>query len=131
MGGLSARRDPWVSAAALNGLLAVAAGAFAAHALRHGADPQAGAWMETGATYQMWHALALIGITAVREQAASRRWLEVAAWLFLAGIVLFSGSLYVLALTQARAAAWITPFGGTCFLLGWLALLVHGLHRQR
>jgi uncharacterized membrane protein YgdD (TMEM256/DUF423 family) len=124
-----ARRIPawWVSVAALNGLLAVAAGAFAAHALKHSSDPQAAMWVETAATYQMWHALALLGVSAVRDRGPGSGWVRISAWLFVTGILLFSGSLYVLALSPARWVAWITPFGGTAFLLGWLALLVHGL----
>jgi uncharacterized membrane protein YgdD (TMEM256/DUF423 family) len=125
----SARRDWWTSVAALNGLLAVAAGALAAHGMRNGADPRALEWVKTAAAYQMWHALALLGIRALgRPEVAA--WLCAGAWLFLAGILLFCGSLYLLALTHVMAVAWITPFGGTAFLFGWLAVIVHGL-RQR
>jgi uncharacterized membrane protein YgdD (TMEM256/DUF423 family) len=119
--------DPWLSAAAVNGLMAVAAGAFAAHVLRHGADPQAREWVETAATYQMWHALALLGMRAISGARPIGPWLRAGAWLFVAGIVLFCGSLYGLALIHLRPLAWITPFGGASFLLGWLALTVHGL----
>ena len=110
----------WLLIAALNGFLAVAAGAFAAHGLQGRLDAQAQEIFETGARYQMYHALA-IGLAAFATQSAQRA-AGIAAWLFLAGIVLFSGSLYLLALTDMRVFAFVTPFGGLCFLAGWAAL---------
>jgi uncharacterized membrane protein YgdD (TMEM256/DUF423 family) len=86
-------------------------------------------WMETASRYQMWHALALVGIAALSNAAVAQPWLRVAAWAFLAGIVLFSGSLYVMALTDFRAMGWVTPVGGAAFLIGWAALAVHGFRR--
>lgn len=102
--------------AALFGFLAVAAGAFAAHGLRDsGADGRALAWIETGSRYQMWHALAMIGWAALGRTG------PVPLWLFTAGIILFSGSLYALALGAPMAVAAVTPIGGVAFLAGWLA----------
>jgi len=108
----------WLAIAAINGFLAVAAGAFAAHGLRARLDAHAAEIFETGARYQMYHALAMsLAALAMREARA-----QIAAWFFLAGIVLFSGSLYALALTGERAYAFVTPFGGLSLLIGWAAL---------
>jgi uncharacterized membrane protein YgdD (TMEM256/DUF423 family) len=97
----------------------VAAGAFGAHGLRGQYDPQSMSVFETGALYHMFHALA-IGIAALALRgSASTNW---AAWFFLIGIVLFCGSLYLLALTGVRAIGIVTPFGGLAFLIGWAAL---------
>lgn len=101
--------------------LAVALGAFAAHGLRARVSPELLATFETGARYHMYHALALLAVAW-----ASQRWpggaVTAAGWLFVAGILLFSGSLYALAGTGVRALGAITPLGGLAFLLGWLAL---------
>jgi len=105
---------------ALFAFLAVAIGAFGAHGLkaRSAADL---ATFETGARYQMYHALALF----VAAWAAARwpgPWVNVAGWLFVAGIVVFSGSLYMLVLSGQRWLGAITPIGGLAFLAGWAAL---------
>jgi uncharacterized membrane protein YgdD (TMEM256/DUF423 family) len=103
---------------ALSGFFAVAAGAFGAHALRARLTPDLLAVFETGARYQMYHALALVvtGVLAERWQVPQPVW---AGWLFVAGTVLFSGSLYALALSGERWLGAITPFGGIAFLAGW------------
>jgi uncharacterized membrane protein YgdD (TMEM256/DUF423 family) len=109
----------WLLIAAANGLLAVAAGAFGAHALTGTLDAPALQTFETGARYHMYHALAMgLAALALRDTRTAR----VAAALFLAGIVLFSGSLYALALSGLRPFAYATPFGGVAFLAGWAAL---------
>ncbi|HEU5168924.1 MAG TPA: DUF423 domain-containing protein [Gemmatimonadales bacterium] len=105
----------------LSGLLAVAAGAFGAHALRARLTPDLLAVFETGARYQMYHALALIGAAWVASRwpgplAAS------AGWLFVLGTLVFSGSLYALALTGLRWLGAITPLGGLAFMVGWICL---------
>ena len=101
--------------------LAVAAGAFGAHGLRGRLDADMLAVFETGARYQMYHALALLGVAW-----ATTRWPDggagVAGWLFVAGIVVFCGSLYALSLSGVRWLGAITPLGGVCFLAGWGAL---------
>jgi uncharacterized membrane protein YgdD (TMEM256/DUF423 family) len=105
----------------ISALIAVAAGAFGAHALRARFRPDLLAAFETGVRYQMFHALGLLGVA----WAASRlpRGLAAAAgWLFVAGTVLFSGSLYLLALTGARWLGAVTPVGGAAFLAGWACL---------
>lgn len=106
---------------ALAGLTAVALGAFAAHGLKNRLPADLFDVFEVGARYHMYHALALLGVAW-----ATTRWpggaTTAAGWLFLAGIVLFSGSLYALAVTGIRPLGAITPLGGVCFLAGWVAL---------
>jgi uncharacterized membrane protein YgdD (TMEM256/DUF423 family) len=108
----------WLFIAALNGFIAVAAGAFAAHGLQGRLDAHALSIFETAARYQMYHALAT-GIAALASRTSAS---QLACAAFLAGIVLFSGSLYLLALSGARILAFVTPLGGVAFLAGWLAL---------
>jgi uncharacterized membrane protein YgdD (TMEM256/DUF423 family) len=105
-----------VAAGAINAALAVAAGAFAAHALRERLDPRALEVFETGARYHMFHALAMIacGLVAAR----------VPGWIFQAGIVLFCGSLYALALSGVKLLGAVTPIGGVLFLVAWIWLAV-------
>ncbi len=125
---------PWLIAAGLNGLMAVAMGAFAAHGLRASLDPAALDWIDTASRYQLLHGVALFGVALLLGQAGStrrRRLIHGIGWLFLAGIVLFAGSLYLLALTGSRAVAWITPLGGLALMGGWAALVVLGVLRWR
>lgn len=96
-------------------LLAVAAGAFGAHALKSRLSPEMLAVWETAVRYQVYHALALL---VVRSPAS--------AWSFVAGTVLFSGSLYALALTGIRPLGAITPIGGLLFLFGWAKIVISG-----
>jgi uncharacterized membrane protein YgdD (TMEM256/DUF423 family) len=106
---------------AVFGFLAVALGAFGAHELRGRLTPNDLAVYETGVRYQMYHALALLAVAW-----AATRWpvgtLRLAGWLFVAGIVLFSGSLYALVLTGHRALGAVTPLGGLSFLAAWALL---------
>ena len=120
---------PWLVAAGLNGLMAVAMGAFAAHGLRASLDPAALAWVETASRYQLAHALVLVAVALLLTQPTTRhrRLVQTIGWLFLAGIVLFAGSLYMLGLTGVRAFAWVTPFGGLALIAGWAALVALGL----
>ena len=106
---------------ALLGGLAVAAGAFGAHALRARLTPEMLAVFETGARYQMYHALALIAVAWVAGRDAARS-VRVAGVAFVVGTLLFSGSLYLLALTGIRWLGAITPLGGVAFLVGWGSL---------
>jgi uncharacterized membrane protein YgdD (TMEM256/DUF423 family) len=111
------------SLGAASALLAVAAGAFGAHALRARLSAEMLAVFETGARYQMYHALGLLAAA----WAVSRwpgPWVVRAGWLFLAGTVLFSGSLYILALSGIRWLGAVTPFGGVAFLAGWACLIL-------
>ena len=106
---------------AVAGFTAVAIGAFAAHGLKGKLPPDLFEVFEVGARYHMYHALALIAVAW-----ASTRWpggaTTAAGWFFVAGIVLFSGSLYALAVTGIRPLGAITPLGGVCFLVGWVLL---------
>jgi uncharacterized membrane protein YgdD (TMEM256/DUF423 family) len=106
---------------AVAGFIGVALGAFAAHGLKSRLDANLLATFEIGVRYHMYHALALLGVAW-----ACTRWpgalTNAAGWLFVAGIVVFSGSLYVLALTGVRWLGAVTPLGGLAFLAGWICL---------
>jgi len=105
----------------LSGLIAVALGAFGAHSLRDRLAADLLAVFETGVRYHMFHALALLGAAwAVARWPGSLA--TAAGWLFVAGTLVFSGSLYALSLSGQRWLGAITPFGGVAFLLGWLCL---------
>ena len=95
--------------------IAVAFGAFGAHALRAILDAQQLAWWQTAVQYQFWHALALLAVAALRPRRAS-----VIASLLGGGAMIFSGSLYLMALTDQRWLGAVTPFGGIAMILGWL-----------
>lgn len=113
---------------ALAGMLAVLLGAFGAHALRTRLAPDLLAVYHTGVQYHFWHALGLLAIAfalAHYPAAAALRW---AGWLMLAGIVLFSGSLYLLAVTGVRWLGAVTPLGGIAFIVAW-ALFAYAVWR--
>jgi len=103
------------------GLFGVALGAFGAHALKARLAPELLAVFDTGVRYQLIHALALLAVAWAHTRWPGRV-LAAAGWLFVAGTLLFSGSLYVLSLTGVRAWGAVTPFGGVAFLAGWLCL---------
>ncbi len=111
----------YVSIGALLALLGVAAGAFGAHALRGRLDPAQLQVFETAVRYQLVHALALLFVGA-HGRTAPRAGAGPAGALFVAGVVLFSGSLYALVFTGVRTWGAVTPIGGLCFMAGWLAL---------
>ncbi|MEK4523286.1 MULTISPECIES: DUF423 domain-containing protein [unclassified Psychrobacillus] len=116
----------FIIAGAINGFLSVALGAFGAHLLEgRVADKYLATW-ETAVQYQMFHALALvaIGILMSSKLLGPVSQLNVAGYLILAGIVIFSGSLYVLSLTGISILGAITPIGGVAFLIGWVMLIV-------
>lgn len=118
----------FLAAAALFGGTGVALGAFGAHALRSRLTESALSTWETAVQYQLVHALALLAVALlIRTQppdVASPAAYQVAGWSFLIGVLLFSGSLYLLALGGPRVLGPVTPLGGAAFLLGWIALLV-------
>ena len=108
---------------AASALVSVGAGAFGAHALRARLSPELLAVFETGARYQMYHALGLLAVGwAVNRWPGP--WAVRAGWLFVAGTLLFSGSLYALALSGIRWLGAITPLGGVAFLAGWACLIL-------
>lgn len=120
----------WIAAGSINGFIAVAMGAFAAHVLKDRLAPDALEWVRTASTYEMWHALAImtVALLASRGPAAA---IKVAGWGFLAGCALFSGSLYLLALTGWHGFAFVTPLGGIAFLFGWAGLAWHATAGSR
>ena len=121
----------FVALGAVGGFLAVALGAFGAHALRERISPEMLAVYQTGVQYHLVHALALLLVGLLRERLTSASSLvSVCGALFGVGIVLFSGSLYVLAVTGIRAFGAITPLGGVCFLVGWALLAVAAMKQQ-
>jgi len=105
------------------GFLAVALGAFAAHGLEGRLDADRLAWFRTGVDYHLAHALALVLTGFLMREHAPHPAVRVAGFAFAFGIVVFSGSLYALALTGVTALGMITPFGGVGFLVGWVALM--------
>jgi uncharacterized membrane protein YgdD (TMEM256/DUF423 family) len=116
--------------AALLMFVAVALGAFGAHALKSRLSPEmTGVW-QTAVQYHAWHALALLANGLLLLHWPERAGFGLAGWLFVAGIVLFSGSLYAMALTGARGLGAVTPFGGVAFLAGWVVLAWAVLNAQ-
>lgn len=103
------------------GFLSVALGAFGTHGLRDRLSAESMAIYQTGAQYQMAHTLALLAVAALADRI---RYLALTGWLFIFGVVLFSGSLYLLAITGNRWLGAITPIGGLCFLAGWATLAI-------
>ena len=116
----------WIAVAAASGLSAVALGAFGAHALRDRLDDSARAVWQTASLYQLFHTLALLAVALLLARADAR-WLQASAWCFAVGTLLFSGSLYALAVTGIRPLGAITPIGGVALLAAWAALLIWAL----
>ncbi|MEM9684757.1 MAG: DUF423 domain-containing protein [Pseudomonadota bacterium] len=112
-----------MAAAAIAGATGVLIGAFAAHGLRASLDAKALEWIDTGVRYQMIHAVALLALGALSAFHRSRLMIWTGA-LWAVGILLFAGSLYILALTGWRPIVFVTPLGGTAFVAGWVLLLV-------
>ena len=101
---------------------AVCLGAFGSHTLRGRLAPDAVAIYQTAVQYHFWHALGLLAVGILLMQRPGSKALAAAAWLLVAGLALFCGSLYALALTDIRALGAITPFGGVAFLAAWATL---------
>ena len=116
-------------------LTAVMAGAFGAHGLRGLVSPRGLEVFQTAVTYQMYHSLALILVAILSALGlageSGSKLLPIGAGFFTAGIVLFSGSLYLLVLTQMSWPGPITPLGGVCFMVGWVLVIVVGLKPSR
>jgi uncharacterized membrane protein YgdD (TMEM256/DUF423 family) len=108
----------------ISGFLAVAFGAFGAHALRARISADMLEVYKTGVNYHMAHALALILVGILAARTPDNALLRGSGWLFVAGIVLFSGSLYVLAISGVRGFGAVTPLGGLCFLAGWVLFIM-------
>ncbi|WP_017366096.1 DUF423 domain-containing protein [Methylococcus capsulatus] len=120
----------WLVMTGIAGFTGVAMGAFGAHGLRNAIAPEMLAVYQTGVQYHFWHALGLGLVTLLMRQAPQCRPLVWAAWLMLGGIVLFSGSLYLLAISGIRWLGLITPVGGMAFLAAWACVAVHGWRRS-
>jgi uncharacterized membrane protein YgdD (TMEM256/DUF423 family) len=119
----------WLAVAAVTGFLSVAASAIAAH---FAAGDRTAELLRTGALYGMVHGAALIALVAMAQASARPDiTLVIAGWSFAVGTLLFSLSLFTLALTGIAALGWITPFGGAGLLIGWAALGLHALQRPR
>lgn len=114
----------FISIGAICAFLSVAFGAFGAHMLKAALSPDLMANFQTGVQYQMMHSLGLIGVGLASPHVAAEGHLRRAGWSMLIGIVLFSGSLYVLSLTGIKALGAVTPFGGVAFLFGWVSLVL-------
>lgn len=113
----------WLGLGSILGFLGVGFGAFGAHALKARLSPELLTIFETGVRYQMYHALALLATAALMSRSEGRA-VIVAGWSFTAGILIFSGSLYALALTGVTILGAVTPIGGLAFLIGWAALTI-------
>ena len=115
--------------AAFAGALGVVLGAFGAHALRGSIEPRLIETFQTAVQYQLIHALALLLVSLTMGWLGQSLLFEISAYAFMAGIILFSGSLYGLVLTEMRWLGPVTPLGGLCLIVGWLSLLVGGFRQ--
>ncbi|PPD46834.1 MAG: hypothetical protein CTY16_08625 [Methylobacter sp.] len=116
---------------AFSAFLGVACGAFGAHGLKAVISPELLAVYQTGVNYQMWHALGLVAIGLLRQQCPGSKLLIWSGWLMFVGILIFSGSLYLLAVLDEKALGMVTPFGGICFLVAWLLLALSALKKPQ
>jgi uncharacterized membrane protein YgdD (TMEM256/DUF423 family) len=114
-----------IAAAGISGVMGVGFGAFAAHGLASLGDPVIVDWVKTGASYQLWHAAALLGLSCLTGRLNAGLLRAVAGCFFL-GALLFGGSLYVLALLHWSWVVFVTPIGGMLMLIGWALLIVGG-----
>ncbi len=116
---------------ALSAFIAVAMGAFGAHALKTVLTADMLAVYKTAVTYQMWHALGLGLIALLRYHQPQSSLIKYAGWLMFTGIILFSGSLYILSLSGLKWLGMITPLGGVCFLSAWLLLIIFSFRSEQ
>ncbi len=115
---------------ALSALLAVAFGAFGAHALKSILSPELMVTYQTAVNYQMWHALGLIGISLAQQQNPDSKLLAWSGRLMFLGILIFSGSLYLLTLLNMKQLGMVTPVGGVSFMIAWALLAIYATHKQ-
>ncbi|MFC1481153.1 DUF423 domain-containing protein [Candidatus Neomarinimicrobiota bacterium] len=114
----------WIVCGAFLAMLGVALGAFGSHGLRDRVDGDLIMVFETGVRYQMYHALAILIVGLGQKVLTASKWLSLVPWLFLVGIVIFSGSLYLLVLLDKRWLGALTPLGGLAMIAGWIALML-------
>ena len=112
----------FITLASLSGMLAVVLGAFGAHGLRGKLDDYAMGVFETAVQYHFYHALALLAVGIIALSQPQTTLLKSSGWLFLLGTVIFSGSLYILAITGTKWLGAVTPVGGLAFIGGWACL---------
>ncbi len=124
-------RSVFLFLSAVFGLLGVAMGAFGAHGLKAILSPDMLVVYKTGVNYQMWHALALGLIAVFHQKTPDSKLLKWAGWLMLTGIVLFSGSLFLLAILNIKWLGMITPIGGVAFILAWVLILVYAAQSEK
>ena len=115
---------------AISALVGVGMGAFGAHGLKAILSPEMLTVYQTGVTYQMWHALGLISIALISQQVPESKLLSWAGWLMFIGILLFSGSLYVLVLLDLKWLGMITPIGGVSFIAAWVLIAIFAVQKQ-
>ena len=115
--------------AAFAGALGVVLGAFGAHSLRGSIEPRLMETFQTAVQYQLIHALALLMVSLTMGWLGQSLSFEISAYAFMAGVILFSGSLYGLVFTDMKWLGPVTPLGGLCLIVGWLALLVGGFRQ--
>lgn len=121
----------WISIGAGLGLLGVAVGAFGAHALKDQLTVDSKVIFETAVHYHQLHAVVLLALGLLELQAGRSKLTTASGWLLLIGILIFSGTLYLLAITGTRWLGAITPIGGLCLMLGWGCLAASALKRSR
>ena len=119
-----------ITVAAINGLLAVVLGAFMSHSLEETISTELLTVFQTGVSYQMYHSLAALAVGVLSHIFPKARLLKFSAYSFLLGIAFFSGSLYLLALTELPMIGMITPIGGIFLIFGWVALFVFGIRKH-
>ena len=122
--------NPLITMAAVNGLLAVMLGAFMSHSLEETITTELLGVFQTGVSYHMYHSLAALAAGILSHIFPKVRLLKFSAYSFLLGIVFFSGSLYLLALTELPLIGMITPIGGIFFIFGWIMLCIFGAKKQ-
>ncbi len=118
------KSSPFLLLGTISAFFGVGFGAFGAHALKALISPELMVVYQTGVTYQMWHSLGLIAIAVINQNQPQTKLLRWAGWLMFSGIIIFSGSLYLLAILNQRWLGMITPIGGVCFLSAWLLLAI-------
>ena len=122
--------NPLITMAAVNGLLAVMLGAFVSHSLEETITSELLTIFQIGVSYHMYHSLAALAVGILSHIFPKVRLLKLSAYSFLLGIVFFSGSLYLLALTELPMIGLITPIGGALFILGWITLCIFGAEKH-
>lgn len=114
----------FLSLGSISAMLAVILGAFGAHGLKNRISTEMLEIFQTGVQYHMYHSLGLIALGILAYHMPESSWLRWSGWMMVAGIVVFSGSLYVLSLTGARWLGAVTPLGGVAFIVSWVLLAI-------